>query len=71
MPPMAEAAQTARLETPRQRAIEQVRRLVAQVLAEHQSRVFLVGSCARGDTRQPSDIDVAIDLVQGAPSRNT
>lgn len=65
---MAEAVQSVEMETPRGRAIEQVRRLVTQALGEHRSRVFLVGSCARGETRQPSDIDVAIDLDQEAPN---
>src|SRR5436309_12449417 len=41
----------------RERAIEQLRRMV---LGEHDAGVWLFGSCARGEVRQHSDIDIAI-----------
>lgn len=44
----------------RERAIEQLRRIVLDALAEHDAAVWLFGSCARGDVRHPDDIDVAI-----------
>jgi len=44
----------------RKQAIEQLRRMVLEALGEHDAGVWLFGSCARGDERQRSDIDVAI-----------
>ena len=44
----------------RKRAIEELRRIVLAALGEHDAAVWLFGSCARGDVRQHSDIDIAI-----------
>jgi uncharacterized protein len=44
----------------RTRAIEELRRMVLAALGERDAAVWLFGSCARGDVRQHSDIDVAI-----------
>jgi predicted nucleotidyltransferase len=44
----------------RQQAIEELRRMVLAALGEHDVAVWLFGSCARGDVRQHSDIDIAI-----------
>lgn len=44
----------------RQRAIEELRRTVLDALGDHDATVWLFGSCARGDVRQHSDIDIAI-----------
>jgi predicted nucleotidyltransferase len=44
----------------RERAIEQLRHIVLNALADYDAAVWLCGSCARGDVRQPDDIDVAI-----------
>jgi uncharacterized protein len=44
----------------RQQAIEELRRMVLAALGAHAAAVWLFGSCARGDPRQHSDIDVAI-----------
>jgi predicted nucleotidyltransferase len=48
----------------RQRAIEELRRLVLDALREHDAAVYLFGSHARGEVRHSSDIDVAI-LARG------
>ena len=50
----------------RQRAIEQLRRMVLDALAGHDAEVWLFGSCARDAARQHSDIDIAI-LPQDQP----
>jgi hypothetical protein len=44
----------------RQRAIEELRRIVLDALGEHDAAVWLFGSCARGDVLRHSDIDIAI-----------
>jgi predicted nucleotidyltransferase len=44
----------------RERAIEELRRMVLAALGEHDAAVWLFGSCARGDVLQHSDIDIAI-----------
>ena len=44
----------------RREAIEELRRMVLAALAEHDAAVWLFGSCARGEPRQHSDIDIAI-----------
>jgi uncharacterized protein len=44
----------------RLRAIEELRRMVLAALGEHDAAVWLFGSCARGESRQHSDIDIAI-----------
>jgi predicted nucleotidyltransferase len=44
----------------RKQAIEELRHMVLDALGEHDAGVWLFGSCARGDARQHSDIDIAI-----------
>ena len=44
----------------RQRAIEALRVMVLDALGDRSAEVWLFGSCARGDVRQHSDIDIAI-----------
>ena len=44
----------------RERAIEELRRMVLAALGEHDAEVWLFGSCARGEVFQHSDIDIAI-----------
>jgi uncharacterized protein len=53
----------------RERAVEQLRRIVLDALGDHDAAVWLFGSHARGEVRHTSDIDVAIlprnDLPKG------
>ena len=51
---------TADMNPTRKRAIEELRHMVLDALGEHDAAVWLFGSCARGDARQHSDIDIAI-----------
>jgi predicted nucleotidyltransferase len=51
----------------RLRALDTVKRIVFDHLAEHPARVYLFGSCARGDVGHWSDIDVAIDPLKPLP----
>jgi uncharacterized protein len=44
----------------RTQAIEELRQMVLAALGEHDAAVWLFGSCARGEPRQHSDIDIAI-----------
>jgi predicted nucleotidyltransferase len=44
----------------RERAIAELRRMVSAALGDHDAAVWLFGSCARGEVRQHSDIDIAI-----------
>ena len=44
----------------RARAIEDLRQMVLETLGKRAAEVWLFGSCARGDARQHSDIDIAI-----------
>jgi predicted nucleotidyltransferase len=44
----------------RERAIEELRRMVLDALGDHDAAVWLFGSCARGQALQHSDIDIAI-----------
>ncbi len=44
----------------RVQAIDELRRLVVAALGEHDAAVWLFGSCARGEPRRHSDIDIAI-----------
>jgi uncharacterized protein len=44
----------------RERAIEDLRRMVLETLGDRAAEVWLFGSCARGDARRHSDIDIAI-----------
>jgi predicted nucleotidyltransferase len=46
--------------TTRKKAVEELRRIVLAALGEHDAAVWLFGSCARGEPRQHSDIDIAI-----------
>jgi predicted nucleotidyltransferase len=41
-------------------AIKELRRMVLDALGAHDAAVWLFGSCARGEVRQHSDIDIAI-----------
>jgi uncharacterized protein len=52
----------------RLRALDTVKRIVLDRLAGREARVFLFGSCARGDARHWSDIDVAIDPAAAIPA---
>ncbi|WP_448187693.1 nucleotidyltransferase family protein [Azospirillum sp. sgz301742] len=51
----------------RQRALEKIRRIVFDRLAGHPARVYLFGSCARGDAQRWSDIDIAIEPLEPLP----
>ncbi len=42
--------------------------MVLDALGEHDAGVWLFGSCARGDPRQHSDIDIAILSRDDLPS---
>jgi predicted nucleotidyltransferase len=44
----------------REQAIEELRRMVLAALGARDAEVWLFGSCARGEPRQHSDIDVAV-----------
>ena len=44
----------------RKQAIEELRHMVLEALGEHDAEGRLFGSCARGEPRQRSDIDIAI-----------
>ena len=44
----------------REAAIEELRRMVLDALGDRNAAVWLFGSCARGNPRQHSDIDIAI-----------
>jgi predicted nucleotidyltransferase len=44
----------------RKQAIEELRRMVLDALGERDAAVWLFGSCARGEPRQHSDIDIAV-----------
>ncbi|NBC33163.1 MAG: nucleotidyltransferase domain-containing protein [Alphaproteobacteria bacterium] len=55
-------AERARNAGHRARALETIRSIVFAELAGRRARVFLIGSCARGDWCQGSDIDIAIEL---------
>ncbi|MFS2010165.1 nucleotidyltransferase family protein [Azospirillum sp. CT11-132] len=51
----------------RLRALDAVKHIVLEQLAGHPARVYLFGSCARGDVGHWSDIDVAIDPLEPLP----
>src|SRR6266478_5932065 len=63
------AKTTIGMDPTRECAIEELRRMVLAALGEHEAEVWLFGSCARGEVRQHSDIDIAIlpqdDLPRG------
>lgn len=52
----------------RAESIEELRRMVLAALGEHDAAVWLFGSCARGEARQHSDIDIAILPRDDLPS---
>jgi uncharacterized protein len=52
----------------RERALEELRGMVLGALGEHDAAVWLFGSCARGEARQHSDIDIAILPRDNPPS---
>jgi hypothetical protein len=52
----------------RERALEELRRMILGALGEHDAAVWLFGSCARGEARQHSDIDIAILPRDDLPS---
>jgi uncharacterized protein len=52
----------------REQAIEELRRMVLDALGEHDAAIWLFGSCARGEARQHSDIDIAILPRDNLPS---
>ncbi|MCD4652700.1 nucleotidyltransferase domain-containing protein [bacterium] len=53
--------------TPRERAIQVVRSLVLDKLKDIPCIVYLIGSCARGEMKHYSDIDIAVEILQLAP----
>lgn len=55
--------------TVRERALEEVRRIVLDALRPYPARVYLFGSCATGSFRRSSDIDVAIEPLSPIPRR--
>jgi len=54
------ASTTTKMTPARERALEQLRRIVLDALGERDAAVYLFGSMATGETRHASDIDVAI-----------
>jgi len=54
--------------TTRARALERVREIIFQVLADRDVRVYLFGSSVTGRVRRSSDIDIAIDPLRALPS---
>src|SRR5579864_6106497 len=52
----------------RKRAIDELRRMVLVALGDYPAEVWLFGSCARGEARQHSDIDIAILPRDDLPS---
>ena len=49
-----------RINPTRREAIETLRHMVLDALGDHAAEIWLFGSCARGDVRQHSDIDIAV-----------
>ncbi len=54
--------------TPRERALEVVKRVVLDALRESGATVYLIGSCATGAAPRSSDIDIAIDPREPLPA---
>jgi len=52
----------------RERALRELRRMVLDALGDREAEIWLFGSCARGDVRQHSDIDIAILLRDQLPA---
>ena len=44
----------------RERALDRLREMVLAALGQHKGEVYLFGSCARGEERSRSDIDIGI-----------
>ena len=44
----------------RERAIAELRRMVLCAIGDHDAAVWLFGSCARGDVKGNSDIDIGV-----------
>ena len=51
----------------REQTLERVKDIVIGEIADANVKVYLFGSWARGEERLSSDIDIALDLVGGAP----
>jgi predicted nucleotidyltransferase len=51
----------------RRQALEELRQMVLDALGDHHAAVWLFGSCARGDVREHSDIDIGILPQDGLP----
>jgi len=60
-------APTHRLSPERERALATVRRIVLDGLEGYAARVYLFGSCATGEVRHASDIDVAVEPLEEIP----
>lgn len=56
------------LSSTRLAALERVREIMLRGLAGHAARVWLFGSCANGDARPRSDIDVAFEADDPIPA---
>src|SRR5438034_8142028 len=52
----------------REKAIEELRRMVLDALDDHDAAVWLFGSCARDEIKQHSDIDIGILPRDDLPS---
>lgn len=52
----------------RRRALDEVKRIVLGGLAGRRTRVYLFGSCARGNPARFSDIDVAVEPLDPIPA---
>jgi Nucleotidyltransferase domain len=61
-------SKAAKMIATRKKAIEELRRIVLAALGEHDAAVWLFGSCARGEVRQHSDIDIAIRAGRRDPA---
>lgn len=51
----------------REQAFAEIRRRIFAHLGGRAARVYLFGSCARGDWRQSSDVDVAVEPLEPVP----
>jgi uncharacterized protein len=52
---------------PRKQILEMVRQVVIAKMDHYPAKVYLFGSWARGDERQSSDVDIAVDWSGGEP----
>lgn len=55
------------MNTTRLRAIEELKRMVLDALADYEAEIWLFGSCARDEVMQHSDIDIAVLPGDGLP----